>query len=168
MVAKGDAIKHETRQEQEGNPREPKASPKKRKTGEPDVNPGGASSLTADTPRREESGTMLTGCIAAVIKMLCDLPPADLSHDRIAQTGKFPEDAMKAGRKLVLRNMLHFDAFECMEELPAGKHTFDMVWVDEWRGDRVRSRLCLRQFRAEDSWTTCLLEHQTRSSSNIS
>ena len=24
-----------------------------------------------------------------------------------------------------------------------------LVWVDEWRGDRVRSRLCFRQFRAE-------------------
>ena len=36
-----------------------------------------------------------------------------------------------------------------MEELPAGKHAYDMVWVDEWRGDRVRSRLCVRQFRAE-------------------
>ena len=24
-----------------------------------------------------------------------------------------------------------------------------MVWVDEWRGDRVRSRLCVRQFQAE-------------------
>ena len=24
-----------------------------------------------------------------------------------------------------------------------------MVLVDEWRGDRVRSRLCVRQFRAE-------------------
>ena len=22
-------------------------------------------------------------------------------------------------------------------------------WVDEWRGDRVRSRLCVRQFKAE-------------------
>ena len=24
-----------------------------------------------------------------------------------------------------------------------------MVWVDEWRGDRVRSRLCVRQFKSE-------------------
>ena len=45
--------------------------------------------------------------------------------------------------------MLNFDAFESLEELPAGKHAYDMVWVDEWRGDRVRSRLCVRQFRAE-------------------
>ena len=54
MLAKGDAIKLETRQEQE-NPREPEASPKKRKTGESDINPGGAPSSAADTSKRGES-----------------------------------------------------------------------------------------------------------------
>ena len=34
---------------------EPDASLKKREIGEPDINPGGASSLTADTPNRGES-----------------------------------------------------------------------------------------------------------------
>ena len=34
---------------------EPDASLKKRRVGTPDVNPGGASSLTADTPKRSES-----------------------------------------------------------------------------------------------------------------
>ena len=28
-----------------------------------------------------------------------------------------------------------------------------MVWVDEWRGDRLRSRLCVRQFPAEGTWS---------------
>ena len=59
---------------------------------------------------------------------LCDMPSVDLSHDRTAQTGKFPEDALKAGREL---------EFELMEELPAGKHAYDVVWTDEWRGGRV-------------------------------
>ena len=36
-----------------------------------------------------------------------------------------------------------------MEELPAGKHAYDIIWVDEWRGVRVRSRICVRQFRAQ-------------------
>ena len=45
--------------------------------------------------------------------------------------------------------MLNFDAFELVDELPPGKHAYDMVWVDEWRGDHVRSRLCVRQFKAE-------------------
>ena len=42
---------------------------------------------------------------------------------------------MKVGRELKLRNMLNFDAFELVDELPPGKHADDMVWVDEWRGD---------------------------------
>ena len=45
--------------------------------------------------------------------------------------------------------MLNFDAFDLVEELPPGKHAYDMVWFDEWRGGRVRSRLCVRQFKAE-------------------
>ena len=52
-------------------------------------------------------------------------------------------------RELELQNMLNFDAFELVDELPQRKHAYDMVWVDEWRGDRVRSRLCVRQFKAE-------------------
>ena len=57
---------------------------------------------------------------------------------------------MKPGRELKFRNVLNFDAFELVEELPPGKHAYDMVWVDEWRGDRVRSRLCVRQFQTEE------------------
>ena len=74
MFAEGDALKFETRQEQEGDPRQSEASPKRRKTGESDANPGAESSPTADTPKRRESeqalnvesSTFLTGCIAAV------------------------------------------------------------------------------------------------------
>ena len=73
----------------------------------------------------------------------------DLSQDRIAQSGRFPKDELNAGRELELRNMLNFDAFEIVEEVLLGKYAYDMVWVDEWRGDRVRSRLCVRQFKAE-------------------
>ena len=43
--------------------------------------------------------------------------------------------------------MLNFDAFELVDELPPGKDACDMVWLR--RGDRVRSRLCVRQFKAE-------------------
>ena len=56
--------------------------------------------------------------------------------------------------------MLNFDACDLVEELRPGKHASDMVWVDEWRGDRVRSRLCVRQFKA-GSGTTCLRDRQT-------
>ena len=145
------------RQDNEGNPKEPETNAKKRKTGESSINRGGASSPTADTPKSEESehasnvesNTQLTWCIAAVNKILCDMPSVDLCHGRTAQTGNFPEDAVQAGRELALGNMFNFDAFELIEELPAGKHAHDMVWVDEWRGDRVWSLLCVRQFKAE-------------------
>ena len=43
--------------------------------------------------------------------------------------------------------MLNFVACELVDELLPGKHACDMVWVDEWRGDRVRSRLCVRQLK---------------------
>ena len=65
-------------------------------------------------------------CIAAVNKLLCDTPSDDFSRDRIALGGKFPEDEFKAGRELEFRNMLNFDAFELVEELPPGKCAYDM------------------------------------------
>ena len=175
MVDKGDAIKLETSGNQEEIVLEPDVSWKKRKIGEPEINPGGASSLTADTPKRRESEqgssaneNLLAGCIAAVNNLLCDVPTVDLSRDRTALSGKFPEDELKAGRELELRNMLNFDAFDLVEELPPGKHDYDMVWVDEWRGDRVRSRLCLRSVQCRGATgTTCLWERQTRFSSSI-
>ena len=80
---------------------------------------------------------------------MCDTPTVDLSRERTALSGKFPEDESKAGRELELRNILNCDAFDLVEELPPGKYAYDMVWVDEWRGDRVRSRLCVRQFKAQ-------------------
>ena len=137
--------------------KEPDVSFYKRKIGDRDINPGVVSSLTADTPKRGESEqgssagneNLLAGCIAAVNRLPCDTPSVDLSRDRTALSGKFPEDELKAGRELEVRNVLNFDAFELVDELPPGKYAYVMVCVDEWRGDRVRSRLCVRQFKAE-------------------
>ena len=47
---------------------------------------------------------------------------------------------------------MNFDAFELVDDLLPRKHAYDMVWVDEWQGDRVRSRLCVRQFKAAGLW----------------
>ena len=82
---------------------EPEVNLKKRNIGEPDINPGGASSLTADTLNRGESQqgssagneNLLAGCIAAVNKLLCDMLSVDLSRDRTALSRKFPEDELK-------------------------------------------------------------------------
>ena len=87
MVDKGDAIYTEASEE---IVEKPGANLKKRKIGEPDINPGGASSSTADTPKRRESEqgssagneNSLAGCIAAVNNLLCDTPTVDFSRDR--------------------------------------------------------------------------------------
>ena len=88
MVDKDDAIKLETFGNQEEIVSEPDVS-LKRKNGEPDVNPGGASSSTADTPKRRESlqrssarnENSVAGCVAAVNKLLCDIcRPQSRSH----------------------------------------------------------------------------------------
>ena len=87
MVDKGDAIKLETSGNQLEIVPEPDVRLLKRKIGEPDINPGGASSLTADTPKSAESEqgssagneNLLAGCIAAVNELLCDMPSVDLS-----------------------------------------------------------------------------------------
>ena len=64
--------------------------------------------------------------------------------------------------------MLNFDAFELVDELLPRRYAYDMVWVDEWRGDRVRSRLCVRQFKAEKLRDDLFAgERQTRFSSSI-
>ena len=55
MVDKGDAIKLETSGNQKEIVPEPDVGVKKRKVGEPDINLGGAYSLSADTPKRVES-----------------------------------------------------------------------------------------------------------------
>ena len=73
---------------------EPDANLKKRKIGEPDIIPGGASSSTADTPKRRESEqgpsaneSSSVGCIGGVNNLLCDMPTVDLSRDRTALNG---------------------------------------------------------------------------------
>ena len=55
MVDKSDAMKLETSGNQEEFVPEPDVSWWKTKVGEPDINPGGTSSLTADTPKKGES-----------------------------------------------------------------------------------------------------------------
>ena len=89
MLDKDDAFKLETSGNQEEIVPEPDVSLKKRKVGEPEINPGGASSSTADTPKRRESvqrssarnENSVAGCIAVVNKLLCDIcRPQSRSH----------------------------------------------------------------------------------------
>ena len=97
MLDRGDAIELETCGNQEEIVEELDVSLKNRKIGDPDVNPGSAASLTAETPKRgesehessAESKNLLAGCIAAVKDILCDMPSVDFSQDRTAQSGSW-------------------------------------------------------------------------------
>ena len=68
-------------------------------------------------------------CVVAVNKLLCDTPSVDLSRDRTALSGKFPEEELKAGRELELRNMLNFYAFELVDELPQESSPMTWFWL---------------------------------------
>ena len=173
---KGGAIMLETSGNQEEIVPELDVNLKKTKIGEPDINPGGASSLTADTPKRGESEqgssagneNLLAGCIAAVNKLLCDTPSVDLSRDRSALSGKFPEDELKAGRELKLRNMLKFST-----HLNWWRSFFQESTLMTWCGlmNREVTELChdsvCDSSRPRGSEKICLRERQIRFSSSI-
>ena len=76
---------------------------------------------------------------------LLDEPVSELWRDaRAMRDKKFPYEAREKGRQKELHNLHLFDAVE--DATPAkGENTPDMVWVEEYRGDEVRARLCVRQ-----------------------
>ena len=45
-------------------------------------------------------------------------------------------------------NIVEFDAVEDTT-LEEGEKAFDTTWVEEWRGEEVRSRLCVREYATE-------------------
>ena len=61
------------------------------------------------------------------------MPSDDLSRDRTALSGKFPENELRAGRELELRNMLNFDAFELVNEVPP--RNMPMTWFGSMIGE---------------------------------
>ena len=50
---------------------------------------------------------------------------------------------MKKGRSRELEKLIELNAFDEVHELPRGHKAYDMVCVDEWRGDKVPSILCV-------------------------
>ena len=98
-----------------------------------------------------ETCKKLVARISDVNKMLCEKPSIDLTHDALARPRKVPVEELKKGRSRELDNSMRFDAFDEVHELPPEQKTYDMVRVDEWRGDKVRSLVCVRQFEAEQS-----------------
>ena len=47
-----------------------------------------------------------------------------------------------------MTNIVVFHAVEDTE-LSLGEKALDMIWVEEWRGEEVRSRLCVREVTTE-------------------
>ena len=74
-----------------------------------------------------------------------------LTHGAEAWSGNFQSEELKNRRSRELERSGKFDAFGEVQELPPRHESYDMVRVDEGRGDQVRSRLCVRQFKAAHS-----------------
>ena len=74
--------------------------------------------------------------IVAAIRDKIDVPYIDLSGEYWALQN-YPKEELQIGRDKEVENLIKFDTYD---ELDAheGK-SYDMVWVDEWRGDQVRS-----------------------------
>ena len=53
------------------------------------------------------------------------------------------------GREREAQHLVHSDAVEDCDTPDEGDTVCDMIWIEEWRGDEVRSRLAVRQFFGE-------------------
>ena len=63
---------------------------------------------------------------------------------------EFPVTSLENGRTRELDNVKNCDAFDEISDLPRGRTTHDMVWVDEWRGKPSAIKtVCVRQFKTE-------------------
>ena len=88
--------------------------------------------------------------IGALLGKMCALsqaPTVDLAQDPRLRSTKFPLDKLQAGREKEIASLTAFDAFEEIDQYDGT--VYDMIWVDEWRGDLVRSRACVRQYKEE-------------------
>ena len=99
--------------------------------------------------------------IVAAIRGKIDEPYIDLSGEYWALQN-YPKEELQHGRDKEVKNLIKFDTYDELDTYE-GK-SYDMVWVDEWRGDKVRSRLVVRQFNTEGPAMTSLQRPPTRSS----
>ena len=75
---------------------------------------------------------------------------------------RLPKEELQHGRDKGVEDLIKFGTYDELDTYE-GK-SYDMVWVDEWRRDKVRSRLVVRQFNTEGPTMTFLKRPQTRSS----
>ena len=62
--------------------------------------------------------------------LLCVKPSIDLTHDAMASSRKFPVAELYNSRTRERDNLIKFDAFDEISELPRGHKVYGMVLVD--------------------------------------
>ena len=97
---------------------------------------------------RDETAKDLVAKVIAVDSVLCVQPSNDLTNDAMALSSKVPVVEAAKGKARELDNLLTFHAMKSVSCHVDTKRMTRFGW-DAWRGDRVRSRLCVRHFKAE-------------------
>jgi len=105
--------------------------------------------ITSSEQVPEPSINMLNEINLVETIALLEEPVSELWRDaRAMRKQDFPYEAREAGRQKELNNLRDFEAIE--DAVPAkGETTPDMIWVEEYRGDEVRARLCVRQYKQD-------------------
>ena len=98
-----------------------------------------------------EKSKDLTARTSDVGGMLCEKPAIDLTHDAMASSREFPAEELHKRGALELEHLIRCEAFDEVHDSPRGHKAFDMVCIDEWRRDKVRSKVCVQPFTAEQS-----------------
>jgi len=99
---------------------------------------------------KEACAGELATLIGAIDNLSRERPTLDLSNDNVLLSGAFPEADLRKGREMEIHSLVMFDGFDPVDRLPSSNTpVYDMVWVDERRGDAVRSRRCVHQFKRE-------------------
>ena len=102
-----------------------------------------------NTASANEVQPMEIGAVLGQICALMEAPAIDLTQDpRVSKKlwQSFPLDKLQAGREKEIGSLTSFDAFEEIDEYDGV--IYDMIWIEEWRGDDVRSRACVRQYNS--------------------
>ena len=111
-----------------------------------------AAEVSAAKRQRTEVDTDVVMDVSAIgtIAALLVEPAISLWKDRrVWNSQKFPLEAQVKGREREVQHLVHFDAVADCATPDEGDTVCDMIWVEEWRGDEVRSRLAVRQLRGE-------------------
>lgn len=96
--------------------------------------------------RTDESGeaAMLVALVG-----ISEPPKIELWKDRRAWYGsRFPKYLQEQGRLKEVTQLYNFEAV-ADTTLEPGETCYDMIWVEEWRGEEVRCRLVVRQYNLE-------------------